>query len=345
MKKNYENNSTIDANQIPQSMQGAIPSPQPYGGNSPYARQANTQGFHPNNAPTQSFVPPVQQKPQPPQGNYNNYNYNPNNLPPKKSSNAPMIVAITIAVVVVLALMAFFAYIFLFRQDEKTKSTTPTVPATTVAATEEETIPSTQAMTETPAAAMIEVPDLTGLSETDTYKALNKIGVQYTVSREFSDTVPAGHVISQNPKAGTEISKSDTVTVYLSKGKDEPVTETTTKPNSKQSSQSSKSSSSLQSSPNASAGGYICPYSNIRKLSKSELAPLNRQELNLALNEIYARRGRIFKDTELSTYFNAQSWYNGTIPADQFDSVVTFNEYESYNINLISNYQSELGYR
>lgn len=343
MKKTYENNS-----------------PQPYGGNSPYTRKANVsgqtgvpqpnqgfppQGFNPKNAPTQSFVPPVQQNPQPPQDNYNNYNYNSGNMPPKKSGNAPMIVAITIAVVVVLALMAFFAYIFFFRQNEENKSITPTVPVATVAVTEEETIPSTQAMTETPAAVMVEVPDLTGLGETDTYKALNKIGVQYTVSREFSDSVPSGHVISQNPKAGTEISKSDTVIVYLSKGKDEPVIETTTKPSGKQSSQSSKLSSSLQPSPNASAGGYICPYSNIRKLSRSELAMLNRQELNLALNEIYARRGRIFKDAELSAYFNAQSWYNGTIPADQFDSVVTFNEYESYNINLISNYQSELGYR
>lgn len=313
---------------------GQTGAPQPNQGTVP-------QGFNPNNARTQSFVPPVQQKNQPPQGNFN---YNPNNIPPQKSSNAPMIAAITIAVVVVLALMAFFAYLFFFRQDEDTTSIVPTIPAT-VAATEEETVPSTQAITENPVAALIEVPDLTGLSETDTYKTLNRIGVKYMVAREFSDTVASGHVITQNPEPGSEISKSDTVTVYLSKGKDEIVTEATTKPDSKQPSQSSKSSSSLQSSATTSTGGYILPYSNIRKLSKDELKQLSRSELNLALNEIYARRGRIFKDASLSAYFNSQSWYNGTVPADQFDSVVTFNEYESYNINLISNYQSELGYR
>ncbi|MBQ7266470.1 MAG: YARHG domain-containing protein [Firmicutes bacterium] len=88
---------------------------------------------------------------------------------------------------------------------------------------------------------------------------------------------------------------------------------------------------------------YILPESNSRYISKSELAGFNEQQLRIARNEIYARRGRRFNDASLQTYFNTCSWYNGTISPENFNEDV-FNQYERSNLDLITEYESERGY-
>ena len=57
-------------------------------------------------------------------------------------------------------------------------------------------------------------------------------------------------------------------------------------------------------------------------------------ELYRARNEIYARHGRGFKNTDLQEYFNAQSWYKRTVDPDKFDSSV-LNDYERKNAELM----------
>lgn len=87
------------------------------------------------------------------------------------------------------------------------------------------------------------------------------------------------------------------------------------------------------------AGNYIIPDSNSRYLTRDDLARFSDQELRLARNEIYARRGRLFTDKELQDYFNSRSWYNGTIPADSFDEKSILNAYELANAYLILDYE------
>ena len=72
---------------------------------------------------------------------------------------------------------------------------------------------------------------------------------------------------------------------------------------------------------------------------------MSREELNLALNEIYARRGRIFEDPTLSAYFNSKDWYTPKYTAAEFSKNVTFNEYEQANLQLLINEQEKRGYR
>ena len=72
---------------------------------------------------------------------------------------------------------------------------------------------------------------------------------------------------------------------------------------------------------------------------------MSRSELNLALNEIYARRGRIFNSSSLSSYFNAQSWYTPKYTEDEFSKKVTLNDYENKNIQMILDVQQNKGYR
>ena len=55
----------------------------------------------------------------------------------------------------------------------------------------------------------------------------------------------------------------------------------------------------------------------------------------LAKNEIYARHGYIFKDTDLNNYFLSQLWYLPEVDSNAFDTSV-FNEYETANLQLLA---------
>jgi len=64
---------------------------------------------------------------------------------------------------------------------------------------------------------------------------------------------------------------------------------------------------------------------------------LSLKQLNVAINEIYARHGRIFKDDELRKYFESTSWYNGTVQPEDF-SESWFNDVEEYNVSFLRDY-------
>lgn len=93
---------------------------------------------------------------------------------------------------------------------------------------------------------------------------------------------------------------------------------------------------------------YLLPGSNLRYVSDAEIAALTKEEQQLAINEIYARRGRKFDMKEYQDYFNSQPWYYGTISPADFDESV-FNDYESSNISKLAgamesgNYASSSG--
>ena len=56
--------------------------------------------------------------------------------------------------------------------------------------------------------------------------------------------------------------------------------------------------------------------------------------LNLAKNEIYARRGRMFTDPELYEFFLTRMWYEPKYTPEEFGEGV-FNEYERANLDLL----------
>src|ERR1700685_3098247 len=55
--------------------------------------------------------------------------------------------------------------------------------------------------------------------------------------------------------------------------------------------------------------GFIFSDSDRRRLTVGELRGLSAEQLRIARNEIYARRGRYFKDESLKAYFSQFSWY------------------------------------
>lgn len=69
-------------------------------------------------------------------------------------------------------------------------------------------------------------------------------------------------------------------------------------------------------------------YNDIRNYDKGQIRVLK--------NSIYARHGRKFKDKQLRSYFNSQSWYK-----PRYDEVPAkyFNKYENANIAFLKKYE------
>lgn len=91
---------------------------------------------------------------------------------------------------------------------------------------------------------------------------------------------------------------------------------------------------------------YIIPDSNSRYLTRNDLTGLSADDLMLAQNEIYARRGRGFQDTYIQSYFDSQNWYSQIYTPQEFDALGDgiFNDYEYQNILIILEYEAEQGY-
>lgn len=79
---------------------------------------------------------------------------------------------------------------------------------------------------------------------------------------------------------------------------------------------------------------YILPDSSTKYYTIDDVNWLRSDEIRLAINEIYAKHGRMFKSEELQNYFNSKSWYNPSIPADQFNDSM-LNDCERHNIEVL----------
>ena len=258
--------------------------------------------------------------------------YNPD--PPNKKA---MTAAVAAASVIAAAVLGFLIFLIISNMiSEKSEVSTADSAVDSTAAA------STQTLTENSAAKTVIMPDLSGMSEAEAYRILNDAGIKYKVARVFSESVAFNRVVSQFPVSGTEVSLKEEATLYLSKGKENEIIESNTKPGT--TSATEPRTTEQKSTASSYDGDYILSDSASRKLTLSDISDLDRDTLNLALNEIFARHGRKFTDPDISAYFKSKSWYNGTIASKDFDMSI-LNKYETYNVNFISNYQTEKGYR
>lgn len=65
------------------------------------------------------------------------------------------------------------------------------------------------------------MPDLSGKTLTDAKRALSKLGLNYEVVKEYSDSVTRNGIIRQIPKAGTKVDEDTQIVLYVSKGKED----------------------------------------------------------------------------------------------------------------------------
>ena len=76
-----------------------------------------------------------------------------------------------------------------------------------------------------------------------------------------------------------------------------------------------------------------------RRLTQADVAGLTWEQCCLARNEIYARHGRIFQTPQIAAYFEAQSWYHGTVPGASFDNNM-LSPIEHANIDFLAGYEN-----
>ena len=98
---------------------------------------------------------------------------------------------------------------------------------------------------------------------------------------------------------------------------------------------SSKSRSKSRSSSNV-VWGTQYDWLSTQYVTYSDIQYLDRGQVRVLKNSIYARHGYKFKDKNLRSYFNSQYWYNGyrsSIPSREFNKV------EQYNIKFLARYE------
>ncbi len=266
----------------------------------------------------------------------------PDGQKPKKSKKG-LVAGIIIGIVILLALLGTFLY-FAFQKGlfggfnpfDNTQTTTSAVEDTTVQSTTTDakkqqpttapatTAPTTKKATDPAVKSLIRVvgePLETAkqMLEAEGYNVV--IGEYY-----YDDFYYEGNVVSQYPEAYTEVEPGSTITLNISLGPE----------NKQQSSQSSEEEKEEDSNNESTSAGYS--YSNSSYLSEDTVKNMSSSEVNLAINEIYARHGLIFTNPELDSYFRSQDWYTPKYTISEFDMSV-LNEYEEANFNLLLRYR------
>ena len=83
---------------------------------------------------------------------------------------------------------------------------------------------------------------------------------------------------------------------------------------------------------------YIIPDSAERYFDSSEIQNCSHDEIQLMINEIYARHGREFYSQDNKDYFFGREWYSPITGKTDEEIVQEFNEYEKANVDLLSEY-------
>lgn len=271
----------------------------------------------------------------------------------KKKKNKFIIVLCAVVIAAALGFIGFCVYNGLSNSSTDNKTTTAETATSAEVTTQAPstamptTVPATTEQVTTSSSYNNVVP-VVGYGYSYGKKLLEQAGFTVEISDyEYSYDYPEGYIISQTPEGDTSASTGTVVKLVISSGQiqretEAPATQAQQSSNSQNSSSgnSNSQSSNAQSSSNTNTnnnGGFIFPNSDSSYLSNAQVSALSDNDLQLAINEIYARRGRIFKDASLNAYFNSQSWYEGKYTPEEFEKNVKFNTYEQKNLQLLIN--------
>lgn len=87
-------------------------------------------------------------------------------------------------------------------------------------------------------------------------------------------------------------------------------------------------------------GDYLIAGSDSRYITETDIAWMTARDMQMAINEIYARNGRIFNSPEIRAYFESKYWYHGSILPDDFTEAI-LNEYERANVAFLLEHRGE----
>ena len=308
-------------------LEPAAPMP-PQNGQQGYRVQGG-QGYGDNFVNNNRSTPPVgsaqtrtnvgQSYPAPPQ---------PPQPPQKKSGNMALIIAL-ISVVVLLLIAGVFVVLIVTGVIGGKGGEPVTEPTTAQVQTvpEEPTTDSNLTV----------IPNVVGMKSANAYSVLAEAKLSHETKFEYSDTVPEDYVISQSPAGNSPTDIGDTVTVVISRGVKATQPPTTARPSSSSSSRASSSSSRTTSGTSDDRYGL---HASTRLITRSDISWMDKDEIQFAINEIYAKHGYIFPKGEYRTYFNSQDWYHGDTD-DVYVVADRMNYYEKENLKVMGNYRDE----
>lgn len=84
---------------------------------------------------------------------------------------------------------------------------------------------------------------------------------------------------------------------------------------------------------------YLMPDSADRYLEVSDIEGYSHDEIQMIINEIYAKHGREFHTQENIDYFSAQDWYEPVAGKSDEEIANEFNAYEKANVELLCKYR------
>ena len=90
------------------------------------------------------------------------------------------------------------------------------------------------------------------------------------------------------------------------------------------------------------AGEFLLP-SDTKELTIADIEGMSAQDLRLAINEMYARKGYDFGEGSVQRYFEQQSWYEKDEDlADAADVAATFTDIENRNLSFLATQERRL---
>lgn len=266
----------------------------------------------------------------------------------KKKKNKFIIILCAVVIAAALGFIGFCVYNGLSNSSTDNKATTAETATSAEVTTQAPstamptTVPATTEQVTTSSSYNNVVP-VVGYGYSYGKKLLEQAGFTVEISDyEYSYDYPEGYIISQTPEGDTSASTGTVVKLVISSGQiqretEAPATQAQQSSNSQNSASGNSNSQSSSNTNTNNNGGFIFPNSDSSYLSNAQVSALSDDDLQLAINEIYARRGRIFKDASLNAYFNSQSWYEGKYTPEEFEKNVKFNTYEQKNLQLLIN--------
>ena len=272
---------------------------------------------------------------------------------PHSKKNAVIIAVCIIAILGALGFVAFCLMGGLGNGENENTTEAPTTAEVTTVMPTTTAPPTTVAPTTVPPKNVVPV---VGYGYSYAKELLEAEGFTVEIGEyAHSDYWPEGYVIAQSPAGDTEAKNGSVVTLDISLGSAEPeTTAAPTEPPTEPPTEAKKpvsGNTGSSSSTTKKNNNYILADSSSKKYTEAELNKLSDDNLETALNEIYARYGRGFVSKKYYDYFNSQSWYTQKYTAAEFDrlngydELKLFNEYEVYNHNLIKSILAERGLR
>lgn len=260
----------------------------------------------------------------------------------KVKNNKKKVIVVTLIIIAALALLGVVGYFALsgsFGGNNNKETTQPTTQIATEASNTAATAASTaQPTTVAPTTVQSDsqVVPVVGYGYSYGKKLLEQAGFTVEIGEyKYSEEYPEGYIIAQSPEGDVTAKAGTVVTLDISLGLVEPETE----PIQTEAPTEAPTQAPTEAPAKKTNNSFVFPTSSTAYISKSDVEKLSADELNIAINEIYARNGRIFTTPSLADYFNSQSWYTPKYTAEEFDKNVKFNQYEQTNLQLLISYR------